>query len=274
MSRGFCIVAQNNSTVNYVEQAYYLACSIHQHNNGQNISLITNDEVPDEWKNVFDNIIPIPWGDAAVDKDWKVENRWKVYHVTPYDETIVMDTDMLVVKDIDHWWKCLEKYNLYFVNEVYDYRNLKVNTNKYRKIFEANYLPNIYTGIYYFKKCEEAKQFFKLVELITYNWELFYGEFASIVYQTWYSYDLTCAIAIKILNNENFVTSKNSPITFVHFKPHAQKWINVPEKCTDVVGCYYTNDKDLFIGNFLQDKVLHYVEKDFLKEGMKENLKI
>ena len=49
----------------------------------------------------FDQIIPIPFGDAADDSEWKVENRWKIYHASPYDETIVMDTDMLVLQNID-----------------------------------------------------------------------------------------------------------------------------------------------------------------------------
>ena len=41
MSRGFCLLAQNNDTTDYVRQAYALAVSLHKHNVGQKISLIT-----------------------------------------------------------------------------------------------------------------------------------------------------------------------------------------------------------------------------------------
>jgi len=104
MSKGFCLLAQNNSTTDYVKQAYALALSIHKFNKDQKVSIITDDPIPEEYRSVFDQIIPIPFIDDADHSDWKIENRWKVYHATPYDETIVMDVDMLVLSDISHWW--------------------------------------------------------------------------------------------------------------------------------------------------------------------------
>ena len=32
----------------------------------------------------------------------------------PFDETIVLDADMLVLEDITHWWKALSNYELYY----------------------------------------------------------------------------------------------------------------------------------------------------------------
>ena len=54
MSKGFCFVAQNNNTTDYVKQACVLAVSIHRHNNNQLLSLITNDNVPQKYKVLFD----------------------------------------------------------------------------------------------------------------------------------------------------------------------------------------------------------------------------
>ena len=39
MNKGFCILAQNNSDVDYVRQAYALAVSIHKFNKDQKVSL-------------------------------------------------------------------------------------------------------------------------------------------------------------------------------------------------------------------------------------------
>ena len=116
MSNGICVVAQNNSTTNYVKQAYALALSILAKSPNTNISLITNDEVP---YNVFDKVIPIPWSDIA-HNDWKIENRYKVYHVTPYTNTIVFDADMLVLDNITPIWNNL--HNLSFATNVKTYR--------------------------------------------------------------------------------------------------------------------------------------------------------
>ena len=95
MSNGVCLLAQNNDKTDYIRQAYALALSIVAKSPKQKVSLITNDTVSDRYKTVFDKIIPIPWDDSATESNWKIENRWKVYHVTPYRNTIVFDVDML-----------------------------------------------------------------------------------------------------------------------------------------------------------------------------------
>ena len=260
MSNGFCLLAQNNSEVDYIKQAYALAVSIHKFNKGQNVSLITNDEVPEEYKHVFDKIIDIPWTDQAEHTDWKIENRWKVYHV--------MDVDMLILHDITHWWKELKKRNLFFVSNVKNYRNENVTTRYYRKTWDENNLPNLYSAFYYFKKSDEAHEFFKLLEIIMINWELFYGRFAGNYYQKWCSMDLSCSIASKILDNTLNITDPTSFITFTHMKPHCQNWHEVPSKWTTVLGGYFTKDKTMMVGNFLQRNILHYVEPEFLTDRL------
>ena len=88
-NKGFLVLAQNSSSGDYIIQSCLLAMSLKATNNAP-ISIVTNDEVPDNYKFLFDNIISIPFGDDAIDKDWKIENRWKLYHATPYEETIVL----------------------------------------------------------------------------------------------------------------------------------------------------------------------------------------
>ena len=145
MNKGFCILAENNYKTDYVRQAYALACSIHKNNKNQYVSLITDDDVPKQYQNVFDQIIPIPWGNLAVNSDWKIENRWKVYHLTPYENTFVMDADMLILEDISDWWYKCSEHNVAFTTDVLTYRKDVVTTNYYRKTFVENNLPNLYS---------------------------------------------------------------------------------------------------------------------------------
>jgi len=111
--KGILMLAQN-SEYDYVKQACLNAMSICLTNPETKISLVTNDIVPEKYKKYFDKIIEIPWNDAASSAEWKIENRWKLYHATPYEKTIVLDTDMLVLQDLTSWWKFLENYDLYF----------------------------------------------------------------------------------------------------------------------------------------------------------------
>ena len=273
MNKGFCLLAQNNKNTDYVRQAYALALSLHKYNDNQKISLITNDVVPKEWQNVFDQIIPVPWTDSAADSDWKIENRWKVYHASPYDETIVLEADMLILSDITHWWKELSKHELFFTSNVLTYRKEIVTSRYYRKTFDANNLPNLYSALHYFKKGDVAKEFYTLLEIIINNWALFYSKYAKEEYQKWCSIDVCAAIASKILGNEKEITVPNSFITMTHMKPAVQNWQSVPEKWTSVLGKYYRNDGVLMLGNFLQTGILHYVEDEFLTDDIIGKLK-
>jgi len=274
MSKGFCLLAQNNDKTNYIRQAYALALSLHKYNKDQKISLITNDTVPKEWQSVFDQIIPIPWSDDAKDSTWKINNRWKLYHASPYNETIALEADMLVLSDITHWWEELKKRELFFVSNVRTYRDELVTSRFYRKTFDANNLPNLYSALHYFKKGDKAKEFYTLLEMVVNNWQLFYGKYASHEYQKWCSIDVSCALTSKILGNEKEITDPNSYITFTHMKTRAQKWSRVPEKWTKVIGQYYRNDDTLLLGNYLQKGVLHYVEDNFLTDDLIKRLEL
>ena len=273
MSKGFCLLAQNNAKTDYVRQAYALALSLHKYNKDQKISLITNDTVPEEYVHAFDKIVAIPWTDNAANSDWKIENRWKVYHASPYEETIVLEADMLITSNIEHWWDELGKRDLFFVSNVRTYRDEVVTSNYYRKTFVANSLPNLYSALHYFKKGDTAKEFYNLLEIVVNNWALFYTKYAPEQYQKWCSIDLCAAIVSKILDNEKEITDPKSYVTFTHMKPRVHGWYNVPEKWTRVIGKYYTDDGKLFLGNYLQTKVLHYVEDEFLTDEIVEKLK-
>lgn len=264
--KGFCILAQNNNDTDYVRQAYALAASIHKFNKNQNVCLITNDTVPEKYKHVFDQIVEIPWTDQAESSDWKIENRWKIYHASPYDETIVMDADMLVLQNIEHWWDYLENRELYFTTKITTYRGEPALGRDYRKVFDSNDLPDLYSAFYYFKKGNTAHEFFTMLELIIINWEYFYGRFAPVDYQKWCSIDVSCAIASKLLGNTKEITDNASPISFIHMKPKLQYWKYIPDRWTKVLECYMNENSELMIGNFSQTGVLHYVEDEFLTD--------
>lgn len=269
MTNGILVLAQNNDNTNYVLQACLLAMSIKVTNPDTLISIVTNDVVLDEYVTLFDKIIPIPFNDDATESSWKIENRWKLYHATPYEHTIVMDTDMLVTKNISSWWNFLKNYDLFFVSNPKTYRNEMVTSDFYRKSFTSNNLPNLYTGIHYFKKSEFAHDFYKWMEIITYNWELFYGNFVKIDYPKQASMDITAAIAAKILNCEHLITSRtNQSVSFVHMKSNVQNWISPADSWQRKVSFFIDNDCNLKVGNFLQTEIFHYTENDFVNKNV------
>lgn len=276
MTKGFFTIAQGEE---YVRFAYAMALSLkisQKENSNLSIGITPGHKVKDKYKSVFDQIVEIPWGDAAAGSSWKLENEWKAIYMTPYDETIKLDADMLFPSDISHWWDMLGESKIAFATEVSTYRNELVESDYYRKVFTKNNLPNVYSAFMYFKKCDESFEFFKLVELIYNNWESFFFEFLEPEERPNYvSTDVVFAIAAKILNIEELFKYrhiKQFP-TFVHMKTQLQKWSSsdsnrIPEEWNKAVHPFFDLDCNLMIGNYRQTLPFHYHLKDFVTDEM------
>jgi hypothetical protein len=267
MAINFTMLAQN-SHYDYVMQAIVCAMSIRTSNPNSKVCLITNDAVPNKHKQLFDDIVEIPWGDKARKSSWKVGNRWKIYHASPYENTIVLDTDMLVLDNIAEWWNFLQNRELYYVNRVKTYKGEWFTSDYYRKSFRVHNLPNLYSGFHYYKKSEFAHEFYSWLETVMNNWELFQGQFAGGKYfQKDCSVDVSSAIVAKILDCSESITSKTEYPTFTHMKLHGQNWKStMTDRWQDRVGVYFNNNCELKIGNFKQSGIFHYTEKDFLTD--------
>lgn len=263
MSKGHVFLAQN-SDVDYIKQAYALALTIKIYNQENNTCLITNDAVPEEYKYVFDHIVPIPWKDSAKASEWKIENRWKIIYATPFEENIVYDVDMLLLESNDHWWKYFENKDLCFTTQVTGYRGNIITSDYYRKAFTSNGLDNIYTGAFYFRKVNVAYEFFKWLEIIVNNWPKFYKTHLKNCTQKFCSIDLSAALALRFMD---YKVEKGGIPSFVHMKPGIQNWKTIPPKWTNVLNSFVDKDLNLKVGNFQQTGLFHYVEENFLTDA-------
>jgi hypothetical protein len=268
MSKGHVFIAQN-SDVDYVRQACALALSIKKYNTINETCIITNDPIPDEYRHAFDHVVNIPWGDAAKNSSWKIENRWKIIHASPFKENIIYDADMLLLSSNDHWWKYFEGRDLAFTSNVTDYRGNIITSDYYRKVFTGNNLPNLYVGAFYFKKTAPAFEFFKWLDIITRDWQSFYKTFLPVATQKFCSIDVSAALAVKFMNIEDYAVIKNSSIpSFTHMKPALQGWSTTPIKWTDTIPSYFDDNCQLTVGSFVQQGLFHYVESEFLQDHM------
>lgn len=263
MSKGHLFFAQN-SDVDYLRQAYALALSIKTHNKINSTCLVTNDPVPIEYTPVFDYIQPIPWGDSANQSTWKIENRWKLIYCSPFKETLVYDSDMILLSSNDHWWYWLEDRPLALTGTVYNYKGQSIKNSSYRRTFIENNLPDVYFGLHYFKKVEKSYEFYKWLEHIVKNWELYYKLYTPNYTQKFCSMDVSSAIALKIMEDEAYGIA--NPLSFTHMKPAIQGWDIIPNSWqTSVI---VENEEQLKLSNFVQTGVFHYTEDKFLTDEL------
>ena len=272
MSKGYVILAQNNVKDDYIKMAYVAAMSIKiSQLTVNNVTLITDvpDAVPHHYREAFDQILPILWYDDALGSDWKIENRWKIYHITPYKQTVLIDADMLFLTDISHWWKYLEKnHDLFIADRVTTYRNEEIKSDYYRKVFTSNDLPNTYSAFTYFKKSQDAEIFWKFVEIIVKNWKDFYQKYLENNRPNYLSIDVVFGLAVKILGYEDKVFSKFDYPTFTHMKGRVQNWSYEKDRWMDITPVYLNDQCQLKVGNYSQEGIFHYTEKDFLNDNV------
>ena len=276
---GYFIIAQNNQEYDYVRMAYALALSIkHTQKTIKNVSIALpgSEEhlLTEKQRWIFDDVIELPWGDDAELTDWKINNKWKYVHCTPYKETVILDADMLFLSDYSHWWDMLSKQNIVATTDVLTYRNEVAQNSYYRKTFVSNKLPNIYTAFMYFRKNNELIwEVSKLTQLIMENWEEFYLKYLDATRPTWLSADVAYALAIKLLGVEDVCTNKLLTPTFVHMKTRMQNIGNLgDEDWTKYIPTYFTKDCTLKVGNYQQYYPFHYHIKEWLTDDIIKKL--
>jgi|TARA_R110001606_G_scaffold15699_2_gene64037 hypothetical protein len=276
MSRGYIVIVQNNNQRDYLRLTYALALSMKATQRENAICVCvdeyTRKQIEPKHVSLFDHIVDIPWEDEAADVEWKINNKWKYIHMSPFDETIILDSDMLFTESVDHWWDHLTRKDVWLCSNVRTFKQELVTSDFYRKKFTTCKLPNVYSNFSYFNKSAVSFEYFKMVEKIMQNWESYYDAFLDGEGQNWISADVAYALAVKLLAAENvFMDTKMLEFpTFIHMKSGIQNISKIPydDIWTDDISSELSDDLIMRIGNYTQTLPVHYVEKDWLTNNM------
>jgi hypothetical protein len=256
MSRGYLAYAVGKECY---EQAYLLALSLAASGNKEPFSLIT-DQITNEEDLVFDQLIPAP---DVIEPNGKLHALGRTYSqsLSPYDETIMFDTDVIVMQNLSHIWDFYSYRDICYLNTIYDYRGQPIVNDCNRKATTSNNLPNVYCGMHYFCKSEGATQFYNQLTTIAENWEKYYSKFFRKNKPDYLSMDFMLAIAMQMYGPEHLTASVPR---FVHMKPRIQGWQLPAEKWIDRTSYTLTPDLNLSICGWPQHTVFHYVESEFV----------
>lgn len=262
MNFGYLIIVAKSEEVNYAELAYSLALSIKntQREGYDRVALVIDDvsaveKFESKW--VFDYII-----------EWKQETFWDgrswMDKLTPFDHTVCLDADMLFFRDYSQWVDYfIENSELYIANCAYTYRDELVTSDEYRRTFTKNNLPNLYSFWTFFKKDSQlAQEFFELGRYIIKNPVEYSNHYLSEYKPKVVGTDEAFALSAKILDIIDDIAYPMSFPRVVHMKPGVQNWPAPANKWSDNVGFYFNREAQLKIGNYQQDNIVHYVEKD------------
>tara|TARA_B110000503_G_scaffold142949_1_gene241781 strand:- start:10897 stop:11757 length:861 start_codon:yes stop_codon:yes gene_type:complete len=212
MSKGILLFAQNNHSVDYIKQAIYCAKKIKKHLKLP-VALATDNReyvvnTFPYYERYIDNIIDLDWyacdqkrtyRDGTMSNralEWRNHNRSSAYDITPFDETIVMDTDFIIGNDILlNAFDTDQDFLIY--RSITDLNMDRPDEHRFNKISDRS-VDMYWATVFYFKKTDSMQLFFNLVTHIKENWN-FYRLMYQIPNRTFRN-DFAFSIAIHMLN--------------------------------------------------------------------------
>ena len=238
-------MAQDTEKVSYTACANVLRNSILRVMPDANITIITTDM--------------LPYGDLAIDSDWKLINDWQVYEASPYDYTIKLEADMYIPRNIDHWWDILQNKDIVVSSTIRNFKQEISDVRFYRRFIDDNKLPDVYNAITYFKKSKTSQDFFNLVREIFNNWEE-YKKILQCNPQEIATTDWVYSLACHIMGIEKTTLPTFTEMSMVHMKQHINK--TVSEDWTDSF-VYECLPNQIRVQTIPQQYPFHYHVKNF-----------
>lgn len=267
---GYFMIANSTASVDYLKLAYITALTIKltqpKEFNHVSVATLTPNKVADfkhPW--VFDQVIKFegPKGMAA---------RSRAYELTPYKETVFLDSDLLFLNDISHWWDHMRQHDLYIATRPMTFRNTTATSKQYRKVFVDNNLPDFYSGWFYFKESRETTKFFHILEALTDHPEVWKKKLVNCNYENLPT-DEACALAAKMLDIVEDMSDTTLPFPrFTHMKPACQGFGTLVKDWSEQVLFFYDNDLNIKIGPYAQTDILHYTIKNLITDRFIEIL--
>jgi hypothetical protein len=195
--RGYLIPAFDTDDVDYVSCAQQLSESIRHHHPDAHVTILTRDQ--------------LPFGDQG-----GYANDWQCFHASPYRQTIKLEADMIAASPVDHWWTLFEQRDVVISQGARDFYDAPAESRTYRRVFDANHLPDVYNAITYWRLSSTAQEFFALIKNIFSNWDhwkqlLKYPEDTA-------STDVVYAIAATIMGPEQVTLPPGLGPNIVHVK--------------------------------------------------------
>lgn len=268
--QGFVAFAQNNQHTDYLELARVQAANIKATQRINRYAVIVDTEtrqhITEQDNLLFDYVIEIPQ-DLAKTQSWKLANEAQVFWLTPFKETVKLESDLLFTRSIDHWWRAFRLRDVMLSHGCKNYLQQPSLARQYRQVFDSNGLPDVYNGLMYFRYSKTAHDFFSLALKIQQSWPDLQNHLRNCR-EDQPSTDVLFAVTAAVMGPEKCMAPGLDFVNFVHMKP-AHNSLPETDKFTDKLFTEFDSGM-IRIGHINQLHPLHYYEKGFVTAEMKE----
>lgn len=254
MNRGVLLFAFNSPKFNYYEMAVATAKRIN-HFLGLPVTLVTdNESLPEEQTYMFDKVVIAP-ADTSNSRDnvvWLNKGRFRAYDFSPYNETIVLDTDYLVNSN-----KLLRVFDYYDDFCCHDTTSYLMQPNLPQEYLSSYSFKTLWATVIFFRKSTRAKQIFDCLEMVQKNYD-HYNNIHSFVGGL-YRNDYGLTLALRIANGHIDVKQDLIPWNLIH----AGKNTTVYRNSEDEFNSEYTVMFDRWQNNKIRKEYITIKDVDF-----------
>ena len=258
LDRGFVWFAFGEK---YIKASEKLAASIKKHNQYNKVCVITDNhwlQLPNAIKNV--DTVQLCEGTVK----GKFDKEWQVFKLSPYTHTIKLEADMIFTQSTDWWWEHLHQWDMVHSYDCRNYKDNIIKNTNYRKLFVENSLPNVYSGLTYFRKSIIAIKFYLLCKRITENWQQVKDKILINCFDLEPTTDVVYALANKILDPLQVNKIDYEWFKFLHNKNNVNGLTPVHNN-NEFLQTYKQGDA-YYLGGYRLSRLWHYHEKDTMEK--------
>jgi len=270
-SQGILIFAFNNDRIDYFKHACWVADRVEQYL-GLPTTIVTNEKSIND-RQVKHNLVksvPESGGRRNFDHktnskvdDWFNAARYTAYNLSPYNETIVIDSDYIVNSD-----QLLKVFDL--GHDVVCHRNAYdvsgLDRFRHYKYFGTYNFPHYWATVLYFKKSKFAENFFDVLTMVRKN----YPHYANIHKFNHFMFrnDYAVSIALSIIYGHDLDAIPSIPWSI----PTCYDDVNISNLTDNKIELSYDervdNERNIlkYHRTYLTDTDLHCINKFTLEE--------
>jgi len=293
-NKGILVFARNNSQIDYIKQAVFLARRAKKHL-GLPTTIVTDcvDFLKTEqtdWEEIFDQVIELVQNEEnKIDTNtfvlpkeqlsqkkfydgsltpknlyWKNQSRALAYEISPYYETLVLDTDIIISNQ--NWLNCFD-YNSDLLLYRESFELADIDRGEDLKRVSDTSIDFYWATVIFFRKTQENKTFFNLVQHIQENWQHYNNIFQ--INSPYFRNDYAFSIAIHIMNGYQSGNFAKSPPGTLYFASDKCILWEITEDSVLVL-----LEKPLYTGEFtplrLKNANFHFMNKFSLNRCLDE----
>lgn len=209
--KGVLLFAFNTDTVNYYDMAVATAKRANHFLNLP-VSIVTDEQsLPKNKTYEFDKtiIVALQADNSKENKPWYNKGRYRAYDLTPYDETILLDTDYLI--NTDRLLKVFDFYDDFCCHDTTSYLLQPEAPQEYLSQYS---FKTLWATVIVFRKTNRTRQIFESLQMVQENYQ-HYENIHKFLNNT-YRNDYGLTLALRIVNGHSVNKRDVIPWNLIH----------------------------------------------------------